>query len=537
MLGCAVDTAAPRWLRPVIGLLCALATLVSIQVTGLYRSRHCVRRLDEFSRILASAIVGSAVYILCVQWRYGKIGLAPLICGTCCVVLLVAFRWHYRQWLQDRRAHGFYLRRVIIVGVNDDAAQLRKLLEAEPALGYQVAAMVGTDNVEEVHPRPSSLGTIESIPDVALSTESNGVLLVPNAMTGATMRRVIDVAVSHGLHVQIWPGIEGVGSRRLRLHPLSGEMFFYVKPLSVRRWQMVTKRALDVVGSLIGLVLIAPIILLAGILIKLDDRGPMFHRAERVGKGGSHFVVTKLRTMVVNPDLNAAVDLEALNERTDGPLFKSSRDPRVTRIGRFLRASSIDELPQLWNVLTGSMSLVGPRPALPQETAQFDEGLLRRLTVHPGLTGLWQIEARDNPSFNAYRRLDLYYVDNWSLMLDLSILVTTPVIVLSRACLALLYRVGGYLGFASSLDTALRGRLSHAVVMRVRAERPSYWIGETFDAWNGESWSSSTLLYWNDRQRLSVRPPGPGRYQRGWPNRPADLLYRQLDRRPDLSNT
>jgi lipopolysaccharide/colanic/teichoic acid biosynthesis glycosyltransferase len=134
--------------------------------------------------------------------------------------------------------------------------------------------------------------------------------------------------------------------------------------------------------------------------------------------------VLKLRTMVPNAQQMIA-HVAALNERTGGPLFKASFDPRVTRIGRFLRATSVDELPQLWNVLNGTMSLVGPRFALPYEVEQFDEELRRRVEMRPGITGLWQSEARDNPSFSAYRRLDLFYVDNWSLLMDAGILVNT----------------------------------------------------------------------------------------------------------------
>ena len=142
-------------------------------------------------------------------------------------------------------------------------------------------------------------------------------------------------------------------------------------------------------------------------------------------------MVYKLRTMALDAD--SGVDLAVINERTDGPLFKAAHDPRVTRVGAVVRALSIDELPQLFNVLTGTMSLVGPRPALPQEVAQFDPELLRRHDVKPGITGLWQLEARDNPSFHAYRRLDLLYVDNWSIGLDLFILLATVPMVIARA--------------------------------------------------------------------------------------------------------
>ena len=194
------------------------------------------------------------------------------------------------------------------------------------------------------------------------------------------------------------------------------------------------KRAIDLLGAVIGGFLALPILLLAWVAVRLEDGGPVIYRQTRIGLDGKPFVVYKLRTMAV--DSGEGGDLTMLNERTDGPLFKASHDPRVTRVGATMRALSIDELPQLFNVLTGTMSLVGPRPALPHEVAQFDAELLRRHTVKPGITGLWQLEARDNPSFHAYRRLDLLYVDNWSIGLDLVILVATvPMVIagLSRA--------------------------------------------------------------------------------------------------------
>ncbi len=185
-------------------------------------------------------------------------------------------------------------------------------------------------------------------------------------------------------------------------------------------------------GAALGLLLAAPVLLLAWTAIRIEDGGRVIYRQIRVGVNGQPFIVYKLRSMALDAD-NGMDHLAVINERTDGPLFKAADDPRVTRVGAVIRALSIDELPQLFNVLTGTMSLVGPRPALPQEVAQFDPELLRRHSVKPGMTGLWQLEARDNPSFHAYRRLDLLYVDNWSIGLDLAILVATVPMVVARA--------------------------------------------------------------------------------------------------------
>jgi lipopolysaccharide/colanic/teichoic acid biosynthesis glycosyltransferase len=188
---------------------------------------------------------------------------------------------------------------------------------------------------------------------------------------------------------------------------------------------------LDVVLSTILLVVTAPVFAVAALMIKLEDRGPVFFRQQRVGRQGELFTMIKLRTMI--PDAEKVRDALAQdNERAGGPLFKLDRDPRRTRIGRLLEAASIDELPNLFNVLRGEMSLVGPRPALASEVAEFDEDLMARQSVPPGITGLWQVEARDNPSFYAYKRLDIFYVENWSLTLDIAIIVATAKSVLFR---------------------------------------------------------------------------------------------------------
>jgi lipopolysaccharide/colanic/teichoic acid biosynthesis glycosyltransferase len=206
-------------------------------------------------------------------------------------------------------------------------------------------------------------------------------------------------------------------------------------------WHQAAKRAIDIVTAAVLLPLAAPVLLVAAIGIRLEDGGPVFYRHRVIGRYGVQTDVLKLRTMVPNA-AQMLDDIAEMNEREGGPLFKASNDPRVTRIGRILRATSIDEFPHLWDVLAGRMSLVGPRFAFPKEAAQFDEELQRRTVMRPGITGLWQTEARDNLSFIAYRRLDLLYVDNWSLGLDLAILANTAQSVTVRAVRVMLPRGG-----------------------------------------------------------------------------------------------
>jgi lipopolysaccharide/colanic/teichoic acid biosynthesis glycosyltransferase len=190
------------------------------------------------------------------------------------------------------------------------------------------------------------------------------------------------------------------------------------------------KRLLDVVGAATALVLFSPLLFVLAVLVKLTSRGPVFYRSTRIGRGGRPFTFIKIRSMVRDADSNRH-HVEHLNE-ADGPVFKIARDPRITPIGRFLRTTSLDEVPQFWNVLRGDMSLVGPRPPIPEEVAQYEPWQLRRLDVRPGITCLWQISGRSRIGFQEWMRLDLEYIRHQSLLLDLKILLRTIPAVLSR---------------------------------------------------------------------------------------------------------
>ena len=205
----------------------------------------------------------------------------------------------------------------------------------------------------------------------------------------------------------------------------------YIEPVRRDGWRPRAKRMFDFLAALVTLAFITPVLLLAGLALKLTSPGPIFFRQQRVGRDGELFEMIKLRTMVIDAEAQLD-DLLHLNE-TDGPLFKIKDDPRITRVGAFLRRTSLDELPQLINVLKGEMSLVGPRPALPREVAGWDTSLHNRLRVQPGITGMWQVAGRTEESHDStYAQLDLYYVDNWTIVTDLAILARTVPVVLKR---------------------------------------------------------------------------------------------------------
>jgi exopolysaccharide biosynthesis polyprenyl glycosylphosphotransferase len=215
----------------------------------------------------------------------------------------------------------------------------------------------------------------------------------------------------------------------MTVRPLGRHPVVYLEPSQRLGWRAVAKRSFDVVVAATGLVLVAPLMAVAAVAIKITSPGPVLFRQERVGRSGRPFQVLKLRTMVV--DAEDRLDEVLDRNESDGPLFKLRDDPRITSAGRWLRKLSIDELPQLWNVVRGDMSLVGPRPALPREVAEWDDELFERLRVRPGITGMWQVSGRSDTGFAEYQRLDLFYVDNWSILIDIGILARTVPTVLS----------------------------------------------------------------------------------------------------------
>ncbi|HXW79376.1 MAG TPA: sugar transferase [Acidimicrobiales bacterium] len=406
------------------GIVAVIVTLAVMQRSGLYRSRVCALRSLEAVRVVAASAVGTSAFILCdaLIERDGVGG--PLVAGATAVVLVLTLRWRFSRWLKWRRSASRFLRTVVMVGTNEDAERLWTLLSEEPELGYRIGGIAGRLGPGSQWEELPNCADIDRLGDLAARTGANGVIVVGSALDATDRRKAVDQALAAGLHVQVWPGLDGLSSRRTRMAPVSGVPLLYVEPKETAAWQLAVKRGMDVVLAALLMLLTAPLMIAAAVAIKLTDKGPILYHSDRVGRDRATISVLKFRTMVQNA-AQLMVDIEELNERKGGPLFKATDDPRVTKVGRVLRSTSIDELPQLWNVLNGTMSLVGPRPALPHEVEHFDDELQRRHEMRPGITGLWQVEARDNPSFSAYRRLDLHYVDDWSLGLDFAILAST----------------------------------------------------------------------------------------------------------------
>lgn len=425
-------------------LLLTLVTISTLASQRLYLARVCAIRSVEIVRLGRTAATAGLAALVIPRLLPIEIGTTAAAAGTVATFLLLLFvRGLYRHWLQMGRRDGRYLRSMVIVGSNEEAYDLYKLLKDHPELGFRAAGIVGDrgDMLAYEYLVPY-LGSLEDARDAVRRSGANGVIVAASAMPSTQLNALIRGFLREGLHVHLSSGLRGIDHRRLRSQPLAHEPLFYLEPMQLAPWQVKCKRVIDVtVAAVGGLLFAAPLVLAAAVAIKLQDRGPVFYRQQRVGRNGVAFTIIKLRTMAPNAD-RLYHDLAESRAGRDGPLIKLADDPRRTTVGKFLERLSIDELPQLWNVLTGEMSLVGPRPAQQLEVDAFDEELLNRLSVRPGITGLWQVEARDNPSFAAYRRFDLFYLENWTVSLDLAILVATVQRVLLRGVELIISRKG-----------------------------------------------------------------------------------------------
>ncbi|CAN5474370.1 sugar transferase [soil metagenome] len=382
---------------------------------------------DEFRRVTtaslsAAGLVGVGCYLFNYPLSRGFFFVAFML-GT---VGLLVERLALRRLVHRARGLGLLQHNVLIVGSRFGVDEVAAAITRVKNLGYQVIGCLtpANDPSPETDSGIPVVGTCDAVTESVLASGADIVFFASGGLTSAgQMRRIAWDLEHHDVHVVVAPSISEVSGDRVRIRPVGGLPLIHLDPpraTDAARWG---KRLLDVVGSLALLLAASPVLAFAAVRVKLHDGGPIFFRQVRAGRDGNEFSLLKLRTMVVDAEKRLA-ELHA-QQGYDGGLFKMAADPRITKPGRWLRRFSIDELPQLINVLRGEMSLVGPRPPLPLEVAQYHGAMSRRLHVRPGLTGLWQISGRSNLSFDEAIRLDLYYVDNWSMFQDLSILLKT----------------------------------------------------------------------------------------------------------------
>jgi exopolysaccharide biosynthesis polyprenyl glycosylphosphotransferase len=410
------------------GLPMAFFVLVLAQLAGLYRKEDNASTLVAFIRILRAVVpAGLALYGLQKLWGTPALNSALILREA--ILAATAMFLGRAMWM--RRRNNLYkreiaLRNFLIVGADEVGRDVRHYLTSLRASGYRFKGFVSMCEPSDQQPAVNEdeiIGEIHGVIDVARSEFVDEIVFSRRPSTPGVLSGVLRQAQMLGISVRLIPSLTETLIDRTDVQYIGELPTIAVFEARQRALSLFIKRTIDIVLATLALVVLFPLFAAVAIVIKFESRGPVFYLSRRVGHKGRVFICYKFRTMVENADALRG-QLAHMNERK-GVLFKISNDPRITVVGAVLRKYSLDELPQLWNVLRGDMSLVGPRPPLKAEVAQYHAEHLRRLDAVPGITGLWQVEARQDPSFESYISLDSKYVNHWSLRMDLRILLRT----------------------------------------------------------------------------------------------------------------
>lgn len=395
---------------------------------GVYNQPRGASWFDEVYGLTTGTATGIILMIFAIVFFFRPFFYSRLIfvyAGVLIVVLLSASRLVKRMVRTHLRKRGQGVDRLLIVGAGEVGRTVMRNVVAHPSLGYHVVGFVdddpdkGSTNIG----RFEALGNTTNIPRLVKALAIDEVIVTLPWMYHRKIVSIIAQCEREQVRVRIVPDIFQMTLSHLDVEDLAGIPMIGVREISIGSGEMVFKRAMDIVVSLAGLILLFPLFLLVALIIRIDSPGAVLFRQIRVGKDEQLFVCYKFRSMF----RDAEEEKEKLLDRNeaDGPIFKIRNDPRITPVGRFLRRSSLDELPQLLNVLMGNMSLVGPRPAPPVEVQRYQPWHKRRLGVAPGITGMWQVSGRSQLTFDEMVLLDLYYIENWSPVLDIQILLRT----------------------------------------------------------------------------------------------------------------
>lgn len=408
---------AYQWMLLVVFLLAP----VVLQGMGFYdRPLTMSRRIIARKVISGCSLLGMLV-ILILFFKHDNLPRSVvLMFAVISSLVILAKEQILRMWVQSQWGKSNLIRRFIMVGSAADNARLRQELKSNPFEGIAI--------LDELDLKTTP---IEELASLLHKHSANGVILNPQHAFFGQIEKAIQICEMEGVETWLMADFFKTQISKTTLDDLANRPVMVFRSTPEDSWQALGKQIIDFTGALVLLILTSPIMLGASLAIKWTSRGPIFFRQQRSGLNGQPFTMLKFRSMVTDAEQRKH-ELEALNEMS-GPVFKVSNDPRITPVGQLLRKYSIDELPQLWNVLRGEMSLVGPRPLPVDEVNRFDDfSHRRRLSVKPGLTCLWQVSGRNNvKDFKTWVRLDLEYIDNWSLWLDIKILFRTiPVVLL-----------------------------------------------------------------------------------------------------------
>ncbi|GAB3920814.1 exopolysaccharide biosynthesis polyprenyl glycosylphosphotransferase [Microlunatus endophyticus] len=436
-----VAALVPRGLRPqelnewlLLGAIGLVAWPFWVGASKGYRRKHVGVGSTEIAAVVRALAVVIVAAALPTAW-FGTEGLlkSVAVAAPAAAFASTGARVAWRQHLRKSQRSGGNLRRVIMVGSPEAVQELCAAVERERTMGMRVAG-VCVPAAELDRAREMGLpvaGDLDHVAAIASELDCHAVAVTgADAMRPTFVRSLAWSLESVDVDLLVHPGLVDVARPRMHIQTYSSTAMLHVEQPHFDGFTRRIKRAMDIAITSVGLLVIAPLLAIVALVIKLDDRGPIVFRQTRIGIDGKPFTMLKFRSMCVDAEQKLAA-LMAENEGA-GPLFKIEHDPRITRVGRILRKYSIDELPQLFNVLSGSMSLVGPRPPLQSEVDEYAESVRRRLKVVPGLTGLWQVSGRSLLTWEESVRLDLKYVENWSIGLDLAIIFKTAYAVFAK---------------------------------------------------------------------------------------------------------
>lgn len=431
----AVLVAGSRTSYMVATALVVPAWVGTLALGGAYERRCLGAGTDEYRRVFDSALRFLAVIaILALVFNVALARGFVAIAVPAATVLTLALRYVLRQVLHHMRGRGHFTKRVLVLGSQPAAAQLLTQLSASGYAGLTVVGACLTDNVSDLaagEERIPVLGHPSQCVQAVVRSQADLIAIADgDTLSSGALRRLAWQLEGTGVELMVAPEVTDIAGPRISIRPVSGLPLLSVEEPELKGVKRVAKGAFDRLLSAVALVLLLPLLVVIAAAVRLTSRGPAFFKQVRVGIGGRHFVMWKFRTMVTGAEQRLD-DLAHLNEH-DGVLFKIRDDPRITPVGRFLRRWSLDELPQLWNVLWGDMSIVGPRPPLPSEVERYEDHVRHRLLVKPGLTGLWQVSGRAGVPWDEAVRLDLYYVENWSLSMDAMVIAKTVAAVIRR---------------------------------------------------------------------------------------------------------
>jgi exopolysaccharide biosynthesis polyprenyl glycosylphosphotransferase len=418
----------------VFNTLAILTWLALFAGAGLYDSRRLVNAFDEFKTVLQAVALGTvgAVFLSFLLKVPTYRSWALTTCAVSTLAVLCT-RSAYRWILLSMRRSGVLASRMLIVGAGREGRDLYRSITGASHLGFQIAGFLDDNQPlgAIADGLPEVVGNSSDIRAAVLAKQVDAVLVAGGSVATETAERVYRDLQGLDVDLHLSTGLLGIAANRVAVQRFGDAPVLGLRRVELTGFQQTLKRGFDLVVGGMLLIACSPLMLACAAAVRLSSPGPALFQQVRVGQDGQEFTLHKFRSMVIDAERRLG-GLRQRNE-ADGLLFKLRDDPRVTRVGRFLRAWSLDELPQLLDVLRGDMSLVGPRPPLPSEVAAYDAWVRNRLRVKPGLTGLWQVSGRHELSFQDYVRHDLFYVENWSLSMDLFILLKTMPAVLGRS--------------------------------------------------------------------------------------------------------